>query len=70
MAIKVAAVDIVECWVYGRNRAIDKMIHLFIPKPWQEHAWHWLAVLRGKSDWIERHTRGPLEHLWTENRRD
>jgi len=62
--------EIAEFRIYGRNKKVNTIINLFVPKPWREHAWHWFAVLRGKSDWFERHTRGPLEHLWTENRRD
>jgi hypothetical protein len=70
MAISLRAKDIVECRIYGRNKHIERAINLLVPRCWRERAWHHFAVLRAKSAWIERHTRGNLEHIWIERRSD
>lgn len=70
LATKLVVKDIVECRIYGRNQTIDKIIRWCVPKKWREKAWHLVALIRAKNGWIERHTRGRLEHYWMEKRSD
>jgi len=67
---KLRVQEISEFRIYGRNKKVNTIINLLVPKRWREHAWHCFAELRARNDWFERHTRGPLEHIWIEKRRD